>query len=143
MDTVLVGGLAFLASAGALFLINDRISKSSISPRKKRLLSYLMFAVLVAMTFGILTGIAVHILPNMAVDQLRFDRRGSSEHNSSELNRACRHGEKTCAFHRAFHTAEHHRDNARSRWAHASQFQIARQIYLNGYEKHDHSDRQP
>jgi len=53
MDTVLVGGLAFLASAGALFLINDRISKSSISPRKKRLLSYLMFAVLVAMTFGI------------------------------------------------------------------------------------------
>ena len=53
MDTVLVGGLVVLVAAGAIFLGIDRIGKSDMPERRKRLLTYLLIGGLVALTIGI------------------------------------------------------------------------------------------
>ena len=53
MDTVLVGGSVFLVAAGAIFLGIDRIGKSDMPERRKRLLTYLLIGGLVALTIGI------------------------------------------------------------------------------------------
>ena len=53
MDTVLVGGLGVLVAAGAIFLGIDRIAKSDMPERRKKLLTYLLIVALVALTIGI------------------------------------------------------------------------------------------
>ena len=53
MDTVLVGGGVFLLAAGAIFLAIDRIGKSDMADRRKRLLTYAMMLGLIVLTIGI------------------------------------------------------------------------------------------
>ena len=53
MDTVLVGGTVFLVAAGAIFLGIDRIGKSDMPERRKRLLTYALMGGLIALTIGI------------------------------------------------------------------------------------------
>ena len=53
MDTVLVGGTVFLVAAGAIFLGIDRIGKSGMPERRKRLLTYALMGGLIALTIGI------------------------------------------------------------------------------------------
>ena len=53
MDTVLVGGGVFLLAAGAIFLAIDRIGKSDMAERRKRLLTYALMLALIALTIGI------------------------------------------------------------------------------------------
>ena len=53
MDTVLVGGGVFLLAAGAIFLAIDRIGKSDMADRRKRLLTYALMLGLIVLTIGI------------------------------------------------------------------------------------------
>ena len=53
MDTVLVGGGVFLLAAGAIFLAIDRIGKSDMADRHKRLLTYALMLGLIVLTIGI------------------------------------------------------------------------------------------
>ena len=53
MDTVLAGGGGFLLVAGAIFLMIDRIGKSQMAERKKRLLTYALMLALIALAIGI------------------------------------------------------------------------------------------
>jgi len=53
MDTVLVGGGVFLLAAGAIFLAIDRIGKSDMAERRKRLLTYALMLALIVLTIGI------------------------------------------------------------------------------------------
>ena len=53
MDTVLVGGGGFLLAAGAVFLAIDKVSKSDMADRKKRLVIYALLGALIALTIGI------------------------------------------------------------------------------------------
>lgn len=53
MDTVLVGGGGFLLAAGAIFLMIDRVGKSQMAERKKRLLTYALMLALIALAIGI------------------------------------------------------------------------------------------
>ncbi|MGB1176401.1 MAG: diguanylate cyclase [Candidatus Puniceispirillaceae bacterium] len=53
MDTVLVGGGGFLLAAGAIFLAIDKIGKSEMADRRKRLLTYALIAALIALTISI------------------------------------------------------------------------------------------
>tara|TARA_E500000178_G_scaffold208448_1_gene205770 strand:+ start:87 stop:287 length:201 start_codon:yes stop_codon:yes gene_type:complete len=53
MDTVLVGGGAFLLAAGAVFLAIDKVGKSDMADRKKRLVIYALLGALIALTVGI------------------------------------------------------------------------------------------
>jgi hypothetical protein len=46
MDTVLVGGATVLLFAGGVFLLQDRLNKSSLSPTAKRLGNYAMVALI-------------------------------------------------------------------------------------------------
>jgi len=46
MDTVLVGGASVLLFAGGVFLLQDRLNKSSLSPTAKRLAHYAMVALI-------------------------------------------------------------------------------------------------
>ncbi|MDC1136090.1 hypothetical protein OAT45_05220 [Alphaproteobacteria bacterium] len=45
-DTVLIGGIAFLALAGLAWLAMEKITNSGLSERAKRLLIYVLIAVL-------------------------------------------------------------------------------------------------
>ena len=45
-DTVLVGGIAFLALAGLAWLAMEKITNSELSARTKRLLIYVLIALL-------------------------------------------------------------------------------------------------
>ena len=49
MDTVLIGGFAFLACGAVIWLILSRLQKSEASDRKKRLLTYFLLGLLVVM----------------------------------------------------------------------------------------------
>ncbi|MBT7219887.1 MAG: diguanylate cyclase [Alphaproteobacteria bacterium] len=49
MDTVLIGGFAFLVSGAAVWLILSRLQSSEISDRNKRLLTYFLLGLLVVM----------------------------------------------------------------------------------------------
>ena len=53
MDTVLVGGTVFLVAAGAIFLGIDRIGKSDMPERRKRLVTYALMGGLILLTVGI------------------------------------------------------------------------------------------
>ena len=53
MDTVLVGGFGFLLVGGLIFLAIERIGKSSMAEKSKRLLTYALIGGLIALTFGI------------------------------------------------------------------------------------------
>ena len=53
MDTVLVGGGVFLLATGAVFLTIDRIGKSEMAKRRKRLLTCALMPALIALTIGI------------------------------------------------------------------------------------------
>ena len=53
MDTVLVGGGGFLLAAGAVFLAIDKVGKSDMADRKKRLVIYALLGALIALTIGI------------------------------------------------------------------------------------------
>ena len=53
MDTVLVGGGGFLLAAGAVFLAIDKVGKSQMADRKKRLVIYALLGALIALTIGI------------------------------------------------------------------------------------------
>ena len=53
MDTVLVGGGGFLLAAGAVFLAIDKVGKSDMAERKKRLVIYALLGALIALTIGI------------------------------------------------------------------------------------------
>ena len=53
MDTVLVGGGGFLLAAGAVFLAIDKVGKSQMADRKKRLVIYALLGALIALTVGI------------------------------------------------------------------------------------------
>ena len=53
MDTVLVGGGGFLLAAGVIFLAIDKIGKSTMADRRKRLVIYALLAALIALTIGI------------------------------------------------------------------------------------------
>ena len=53
MDTVLVGGFVFLVAAGAIFLAIDKVGKSEMRDRKKRLLTYALLGGLIVLTIGI------------------------------------------------------------------------------------------
>ena len=53
MDTVLVGGAVFLLAGGAIFLAIDKVGKSDMAERKKRLVIYALLAALIALTIGI------------------------------------------------------------------------------------------
>ena len=45
-DTVLVGGIAFLALAGLAWLAMEKVTNSGLSERTKRLIIYVLIAVL-------------------------------------------------------------------------------------------------
>lgn len=49
MDTVLIGGFAFLVSGAAVWLVLSRLQSSEISDRNKRLLTYFLLGLLVIM----------------------------------------------------------------------------------------------
>jgi len=53
MDTVLVGGFAFLLAGGVIFLAIDRVGKSAMAERHKRLITYALMAGLIVLTIGI------------------------------------------------------------------------------------------
>ena len=53
MDTVLVGGFGFLLVGGLIFLTIERIGKSDMAEKSKRLLTYALLGGLIALTFGI------------------------------------------------------------------------------------------
>ena len=53
MDTVLVGGFVFLLAGGAIFLAIDRVGKSDIAERSKRLITYALMGGLIVLTIGI------------------------------------------------------------------------------------------
>ena len=53
MDTVLIGGGAFLLAAGAVFLAIDKVGKSEMADRRKRLVIYALLGALIALTIGI------------------------------------------------------------------------------------------
>ena len=54
MDTVLIGGFAFLVSGAAVWLVLSRLQGSEISDRKKRLLAYLLLGLLVVMVIVVM-----------------------------------------------------------------------------------------
>jgi membrane-associated HD superfamily phosphohydrolase len=54
MDTVLIGGFAFLVSGAAVWLILSRLQSSEISDRNKRLLAYLLLGLLVVMVIVVM-----------------------------------------------------------------------------------------
>lgn len=53
MDTVLVGGSIFLVTGGLIFLAIDKVGKSDMAERKKRLITYALMGGLIALTIGI------------------------------------------------------------------------------------------
>ena len=53
MDTVFVGGFGVLVATGAIMLGIDRIGKSDMPERYKKVLTYLLIGGLVALTIGI------------------------------------------------------------------------------------------
>ena len=54
MDTVLIGGFAFLVSGAAVWLILSRLQSSEISDRNKRLLTYFLLGLLVVMVIVVM-----------------------------------------------------------------------------------------
>ena len=54
MDTVLIGGFAFLVSGAAVWLVLSRLQSSEISDRNKRLLAYLLLGLLVVMVIVVM-----------------------------------------------------------------------------------------
>ena len=54
MDTVLIGGFAFLVSGAAVWLVLSRLQSSEISDRSKRLLAYLLLGLLVVMVIVVM-----------------------------------------------------------------------------------------
>ena len=53
MDTVLVGGFVFLLAGGAIFLAIDKVGKSDMAERSKRLITYALMGGLIVLTIGI------------------------------------------------------------------------------------------
>jgi len=53
MDTVLVGGSVFLLAGGAIFLAIDKVGKSEMPERTKRLITYALMGGLIVLTIGI------------------------------------------------------------------------------------------
>ena len=47
-DTVLVGGFAFLASGGVIWVLLNKVSRSKWSQQRKRLATYALLACLIA-----------------------------------------------------------------------------------------------
>ena len=54
MDTVLIGGFAFLVSGAAVWLVLSRLQSSEISDRNKRVLAYLLLGLLVVMVIVVM-----------------------------------------------------------------------------------------
>ena len=54
MDTVLIGGFAFLVSGAAVWLVLSRLQNSEVSDRNKRLLTYLLLGLLVVMVIVVM-----------------------------------------------------------------------------------------
>ena len=54
MDTVLIGGFAFLVSGAAVWLLLSRLQSSEISDRNKRLLTYFLLGLLVVMVIVVM-----------------------------------------------------------------------------------------
>ncbi|MDA7775568.1 diguanylate cyclase [Alphaproteobacteria bacterium] len=54
MDTVLIGGFAFLVSGAVVWLVLSRLQSSEISDRNKRLLAYLLLGLLVVMVIVVM-----------------------------------------------------------------------------------------
>ena len=54
MDTVLIGGFAFLVSGAAVWLVLSRLQNSEASDRNKRLLTYLLLGLLVVMVIVVM-----------------------------------------------------------------------------------------
>ena len=54
MDTVLIGGFAFLVSGAAVWLVLSRLQNSEVSNRNKRLLTYLLLGLLVVMVIVVM-----------------------------------------------------------------------------------------
>jgi hypothetical protein len=54
MDTVLIGGFAFLVSGAAVWLVLSRLQSSEISDRNKRLLTYFLLGLLVIMVIVVM-----------------------------------------------------------------------------------------
>jgi hypothetical protein len=54
MDTVLIGGFAFLVSGAAVWLVLSRLQSSEISDRNKRLLTYFLLGLLVVMVIVVM-----------------------------------------------------------------------------------------
>ena len=53
MDTVLVGGSVFLLAGCAIFLAIDKVGKSEMPERTKRLITYALMGGLIVLTIGI------------------------------------------------------------------------------------------
>ena len=54
MDTVLIGGFAFLVSGAAVWLVLSRLQNSEVSDRNKRLLTYFLLGLLVIMVIVVM-----------------------------------------------------------------------------------------
>ena len=54
MDTVLIGGFAFLAIGAIIWLVLSRLQNSEVSDRKKRLLTYCLLGLLVIMVIVVM-----------------------------------------------------------------------------------------
>ena len=54
MDTVLIGGFAFLVSGAAVWLVLSRLQSSKISDRNKRLITYFLLGLLVVMVIVVM-----------------------------------------------------------------------------------------
>ena len=54
MDTVLIGGFAFLVSGAVVWLVLSRLQSSEISDRNKRLLTYFLLGLLVVMVIVVM-----------------------------------------------------------------------------------------
>lgn len=53
MDTVIVGGFGFLVAGGAVFLVIDKVGKSNMAERSKRLITYALMGGLIVLTIAI------------------------------------------------------------------------------------------
>jgi len=53
-DTVLVGGAGFLLAGGVIWLLLQKISSSSMTDRSKRMLTYLLVGLLVAVAIFVI-----------------------------------------------------------------------------------------
>jgi len=71
-DTVLVGGAGFLLAGGVIWLLLQKISSSSMKDRSKRMLTYLLVGLLVAVAIFVIDWHSRNYKSKHAVSEIMF-----------------------------------------------------------------------